>query len=270
MASFRIQLVPGLFMIGMASAAAPGQVTLLPSCPPSACYVFSESQGTGYGYSGHVLPTLNAPFAAIGDGISSTAIADYSFTTAPGSALLRIDLAHSRSSALGHFASSGAVVAFVLASPLPYELTGEYVYVGDESAHYEVSLYSTGCIYCGVQNMNSPGTATVGTLPDGPLPGGPTSGVLPAGTYSLLLGSFIYANLGQGPAEANGFVQLQLGAVPCPADTDGDGDVGILDFLDVLAHWGPCEAPCPTDVIPDGDVGINDLLALLAAWGPCP
>ena len=27
---------------------------------------------------------------------------------------------------------------------------------------------------------------------------------------------------------------------PCDADTDGDGTVGILDFLDVLAAWGPC------------------------------
>jgi len=26
----------------------------------------------------------------------------------------------------------------------------------------------------------------------------------------------------------------------CPADIDGDGTVGILDFLDVLAAWGDC------------------------------
>ncbi len=28
---------------------------------------------------------------------------------------------------------------------------------------------------------------------------------------------------------------------PCAADTDGDGTVGILDFLDVLAQWGDCQ-----------------------------
>ncbi len=28
---------------------------------------------------------------------------------------------------------------------------------------------------------------------------------------------------------------------PCTADTDGDGTVGILDFLDVLAQWGDCK-----------------------------
>ncbi len=27
---------------------------------------------------------------------------------------------------------------------------------------------------------------------------------------------------------------------PCPADVDGDGTVGINDFLDLLAAWGPC------------------------------
>jgi len=26
----------------------------------------------------------------------------------------------------------------------------------------------------------------------------------------------------------------------CPHDINGDGIVGIVDFLDLLAHWGPC------------------------------
>jgi hypothetical protein len=25
-----------------------------------------------------------------------------------------------------------------------------------------------------------------------------------------------------------------------PADFDGDGVVGVTDFLQLLAHWGPC------------------------------
>ncbi len=29
--------------------------------------------------------------------------------------------------------------------------------------------------------------------------------------------------------------------LPCPADVDGDGTVGILDFLDLLAAWGDCK-----------------------------
>ncbi len=55
-----------------------------------------------------------------------------------------------------------------------------------------------------------------------------------------------------------------------PGDVDGDGTVGILDFLALLAAWGPCPAPCPpacfADVDGDCTVGILDFLILLANW----
>ena len=54
----------------------------------------------------------------------------------------------------------------------------------------------------------------------------------------------------------------------CFGDTDGDGEVGILDFLGLLAAWGTDDPDY--DIVPDGNVGIEDFLALLAAWGPCP
>ncbi len=42
----------------------------------------------------------------------------------------------------------------------------------------------------------------------------------------------------------------------------------------LLAAWGPCPEPCPpscaADLDGDGVVGISDFLALLANWGPCP
>ena len=53
-------------------------------------------------------------------------------------------------------------------------------------------------------------------------------------------------------------------------DLDGDGVVGITDFLDLLAVWGPCPEPCPPhclgDVDTDCDVGVTDFLILLANW----
>jgi hypothetical protein len=55
---------------------------------------------------------------------------------------------------------------------------------------------------------------------------------------------------------------------PCAADLDGDGTVGITDFLDLLAAWGPNPGH-PADFDGDGMVGINDFLELLANWGPC-
>ncbi|MHC4083220.1 MAG: hypothetical protein ACYSU2_18070 [Planctomycetota bacterium] len=55
----------------------------------------------------------------------------------------------------------------------------------------------------------------------------------------------------------------------CPADLDGDGSVGIVDFLWLLAQWGT-DPGGPPDFDGDGTVGVSDFLVLLASWGPCP
>ncbi len=57
-------------------------------------------------------------------------------------------------------------------------------------------------------------------------------------------------------------------SLPCPADLNGDGDVGPADLASLLASWGPC-ADCPADLNGDGEVGPFDLATLLGAWGPC-
>jgi 3-phytase len=81
-------------------------------------------------------------------------------------------------------------------------------------------------------------------------------------------------------------VIAQAGAIPLTIDTtwdpravggapvgdlNGDGRVGIVDLLLLLAAWGPCPAPpqaCPADLDRGGAVGISDLIILLANWGP--
>jgi hypothetical protein len=58
----------------------------------------------------------------------------------------------------------------------------------------------------------------------------------------------------------------------CPGDVDGDGDVGVVDFLALLQDWGMClEAPkrCATDLDGNGMIDVVDVLELLAHWGPC-
>ena len=55
----------------------------------------------------------------------------------------------------------------------------------------------------------------------------------------------------------------------CPGDIDGDGTVGVTDFLEILAAWGPNPGH-PADLDGDDMVGITDFLELLALWGPCP
>ncbi len=63
-----------------------------------------------------------------------------------------------------------------------------------------------------------------------------------------------------------GTTPMNLSAVVCRDCADGDGNVGIVDFLALLADWGNASA-CDFD---GGGVGINDFLELLANWGPCP
>jgi len=51
-------------------------------------------------------------------------------------------------------------------------------------------------------------------------------------------------------------------------DIDGDGVVGITDFLALLADWGSCtQTCCLADLDLDGNVGITDFLILLGNWG---
>jgi predicted outer membrane repeat protein len=54
-----------------------------------------------------------------------------------------------------------------------------------------------------------------------------------------------------------------------PSDLDGDGIVGMVDFLALLATWGSCSdcGNCPADFDGDCSVGITDLLILLGNWG---
>lgn len=95
------------------------------------------------------------------------------------------------------------------------------------------------------------GTLTIyGLDPDTPLPAPPAAFAV----------DYIDGPAGGGPAT--------IRVVPL-GDLDGDGIVGIVDFLNLLAAWGPC-AGCPPSCAADLDgdcaVGINDLLLLLANW----
>jgi probable HAF family extracellular repeat protein len=69
--------------------------------------------------------------------------------------------------------------------------------------------------------------------------------------------------------EADQLRAFRLDPVPCTGDVDGDGVVGVNDFLMLLAAWGECSG-CPADLDDDGIIGVNDFLELLANWGPCP
>ncbi len=102
----------------------------------------------------------------------------------------------------------------------------------------------------------------------------PSDGVLNDGFARSVAISDDLAIVGAAWDDDNGFSSgsaylFDAGAPgTCPWDLDGNGSVGILDLLALLAAWGT-DPGRPPDFDGDGDVGITDLLELLANWGPC-
>ena len=97
------------------------------------------------------------------------------------------------------------------------------------------------------------------------------AGGLEPGVYTLdvLAGTFIDNDV---PPSRTGQASFDFTFnVAILGDLDGDGTVGILDFLILLAGWGPCDEPCPpscpADLDGDCTVGITDFLTHLANWG---
>ena len=93
------------------------------------------------------------------------------------------------------------------------------------------------------------------------------TGAAVSGTF--VVNAPIAVDVAYGPTAV--VVTALQGPAPSPGDLDGDGFVGITDFLALLAAWGPNPGH-PADFDNDGLVGITDFLTLLANWGPvsCP
>jgi hypothetical protein len=75
--------------------------------------------------------------------------------------------------------------------------------------------------------------------------------------------------LGAGVSEMH---VMQLLPEPCAADIDGDGEVAVLDLIEVMVSWGMCPHEldlCPADLNQDGAVDVLDLIEVLTNWGDC-
>ena len=101
------------------------------------------------------------------------------------------------------------------------------------------------------------GTAVVGNLELSGTIGQADAGVLIGGGFELIGGFWGFSG--------------EVAIPPCPWDCGGDNDnnVGIVDFLAVLAQWELVGSSCDFGKGPPG-VGVEDFLQLLANWGPCP
>jgi hypothetical protein len=89
----------------------------------------------------------------------------------------------------------------------------------------------------------------------------------------VVQGASYLVRIGSGDigTEGSGTVSVSCApfAPPCPWDCGqpADGNVGVVDFLALLAEWGQVGTPCDVD---GGGVSVNDFLDLIANWGPCP
>jgi hypothetical protein len=98
--------------------------------------------------------------------------------------------------------------------------------------------------------------------------------VQPADAYTDNHARFFYghartADGGVGAMYQNSIRWIRFGPVELPdGDIDGDGIVGILDFLALVNAWGPCAdcGDCPADLDGDCMVGVTDFLILLQEW----
>ena len=63
-------------------------------------------------------------------------------------------------------------------------------------------------------------------------------------------------------------VKVKITGLACasPYNIAGDCGVGVVDFLEMLAAWGPNPGH-PADFDDDDEVGVTDFLELLANWG---
>jgi hypothetical protein len=114
-----------------------------------------------------------------------------------------------------------------------------------------VAFAAGGAVYIGAYSVTgSAATSSGGKLTLKGVIGQPEANVVSSGGGLSVQGGFYAA----APAPA------------CPADLDGDGNIGAADLSLLLASWGAGGA---ADLNDDGIVGAADLSLLLAAWGPC-
>lgn len=94
-------------------------------------------------------------------------------------------------------------------------------------------------------------------------------------TDDLMVHVFVSLRNGAGTLLGDAYLQIDLApAGPvCPADINGDNQVGVSDLLAVINAWGACGGTCPPactgDINGDCSVGVTDLLTVINSWGPC-
>jgi hypothetical protein len=146
--------------------------------------------------------------------------------------------------------------------PVEVGPAGTSFFVG---AHY-VDVYDSGCFIA--LDVDDPTTGagfvfydTAGLLDLDDLS---TAFSLAWPSHDFLVGAVGSDGVLEHDANVNGIPD----ACECPADLDGDGEVGFAEILQVIGAWGPCGS-CPEDLNGNGAVDFADILVIIASWGAC-
>jgi hypothetical protein len=74
-----------------------------------------------------------------------------------------------------------------------------------------------------------------------------------------------HSNPGQEDADHDGCGDVCDPLLLC--DCDGNGGVGVNDYVTLLSEWGNTAPPLTCDCDGNGGVGVNDYVTLLGEWG---
>jgi hypothetical protein len=206
--------------------------------------------------------------SALSDGMSDMPMPYSTFTDLGGGLTELIVGWEGPEAAAIQFELNGEVVAAQSDGESPYEFIGGFHIADLATVEYFVDgdmlcrRFCSNVVFGGPGGVQAECVVTCVPAPD------------PPETFDLLTVEAAAA-VPQGAAAGGAWSFVITGEEPiletpdCPGDLDGDGSVGVTDFLLILAAWGPCGG-CPEDLDGSGDVGIGDFLLLLAFWGACP
>ncbi len=159
----------------------------------------------------------------------------------------------------------------VITPPIPNPASGAYTGTqsvtlaadGSTSMHYTtdntVPTCSTGITYSGAISVSSSMTIQAISC----YPQNKTSTVA---SYAYIINTPSSGGGGGGGSSSSGGGSTVTAAIGGKVDSNKDGKVDVLDFVNLMANWGKTGSTNTADFNSDGKVDILDFVTLMANW----